>query len=169
MAVKKVHEDKDVAELFTYELGYHLVPSLGENDLALRVTEIQKVITTEGGSVISEGQPQTCALTYTMRKMHSGRWDKYDTSFFGWIRFEAPAEAMHALKDHLDHHEQLIRYLLLKLDAAALAPNPVRSIPTLEGSEVAVPPKTLEVKQNTEEEGEVSEEELDKQIEQLIH
>jgi ribosomal protein S6 len=163
------HEDKDAVVLTTYELGYHLVPSLGEDDLALRVTDIQKAITAEGGSVISEGQPQTFTLAYTMRKMHGGRWDKYDTSFFGWIRFEAPAEAMVVLKDFLDHNEFVIRYLALKLDAAALAPTPVRSVPVLEGGEVAVEPKMLEKKQDEEEQVEVSEEELDKQIEQLIH
>jgi len=167
MAEKTTHEDKEKTVVL-YELGYHLVPSLGEDDLALRVTELQKAITAEGGSIISEGQPQTCTLEYTMRKMRGGRWYSYDSSFFGWIRFEAPPEAMVVLKDMLEHNEHIVRHLIVKLDPIVLVPEPVRA-PRKESTEVAVEPKALVHKQDEEEKGEVSEEELDKQIEQLIH
>lgn len=168
MSEDKTHEDKET-KATTYELGYHLVPSLGEDDLALRVTELQKAITAEGGTVISEGQPQVCTLAYTMHKMRGGKWDKYDTTFFGWIRFSLPPSAAAALKSILDYDESLVRYLLIKLDPIALAPEPVRA-PRKESSEVITEPKALVKKQDSEEEkGEVSEEELDKQIEQLIH
>lgn len=166
MTEKEKHEDKD-ENVVLYELGYHLVPSLGEDDLALRVTELQKAITAEGGSVISEGQPETYSLAYTMRKLRGGKWDRYDSSFFGWIRFEAPTTAIIPLKEALDLDEHLIRYLLMKLDPAALLPDPVRT-PRPESTEVAVEPKELVKKQDDEDKGEVSEEELDKQIEQLI-
>ncbi len=166
MSETETHEDKG-GESTVYELGYHLVPSLGEDDLALRVTELQKAITALGGSVISEGQPQSTTLAYQMRKMRNGRWDKYDTALFGWVRFEAPASAVVELKETLEHDEYLIRHLLIKLDAVALAPEPVRA-PRTKSTEVATEPKELEKKQEEEEGGEVSEEELDKQIEQLI-
>ena len=161
------HEDKKEG-VETYELGYHLVPSLGEDDLALRVTELQKAITAQGGSVISEGQPQAYTLTYTMKKLRGGKWDRYDSTFFGWVRFEAEAAALAPLKEVLDLDEHLVRYLLIKLDAIALAPEPVRA-PRAESTEVVTEPKELVKKQDEEEKGEVSEEELDKQIEQLIH
>ena len=167
MAEKTTHEDKEKA-LTLYELGYHLVPSLGEDDLALRVTDLQKAITALNGAILSEGQPQIFTLEYTMRKMRGGRWDSYDSSFFGWIRFEAPSEAMSALKDILEHNEYLVRYLLIKPDPIVLAPEPVRA-PRKETTEVEVEPKALVHKQDEEEKGEVSEEELDKQTEQLIH
>ncbi len=167
MTEKKEHEDKGKKQATTYELGYHLVPSLGEDDLALRVTDLQKAITAEGGSVISEGQPQAFTLAYPMRKMRGGRWDHYDSTFFGWVRFEASAEAMSVLKEMLDSNEHLVRYLIIKLDPLALVPEIVR-VPQPEVTEVEVEPKVLEKKQDTEEKEDVSEEELDKQIEELI-
>lgn len=167
MAETKAHEDEDVAKV-TYELGYHLVPSLGEDDLALRVGELQKAISAAHGSIDSEGYPQSFVLAYTMHKLRGGKWDRYDSSFFGWIRFELPVEEMVAFREALDHNEHLIRYLLIKLDAAALAPAPVRA-PRREGGEVATEPKALVKRQDEEDKGEeVSEEELDKQIEELI-
>lgn len=163
---EEIHEDKD-EQAVVYELGYHLVPSLGEDDLALRVTELQKAITAQGGSVISEGQPQTCELSYTMRKLRGGVWDRYDSTFFGWVRFEVQPSAMANIKEALDTDEHLVRYLIIKLDPVALTPEPVREQKP-QSTEVAVEPTELVKKQDEEEKGEVSEEELDKQIEQLI-
>jgi ribosomal protein S6 len=168
MAEKKEHEDKEKT-VVVYELGFHLVPSLGEDDLALRVTDIQKAIIAQGGSVLSEGQPQAFTLAYPMRKMRGGRWDHYETSFFGWVRFEAPTDGILGFKDFLDTNEHLVRYLLIKLDPIALMPEPVREPRREVSGEVEVEPKALVKKQDEEEKGEVSEEELDKQIEQLIH
>lgn len=164
----KTHEDKDV-ERATYELGYHLVPSLSETDLALRVEELMKVVADNDGSILSEGAPQSCNLIYTMRRLRGGTWEKYDTSFFGWMRFEAPAEALPTIKAALEVDEFLVRHLLLKLDAKALAPAPERKPkPVAVKGVVETEPKQLEKKQDEEEKGEVQEEELDKQIEELI-
>ena len=153
----------------SYELGYHLVPSLGENDLALRVGELVQVVTQSGGRLISESAPQHCNLAYTMRKQRGGVWDAYNTSFFGWLRFENSPEVMASIKDALDHSEYVIRYLLITLDDAALsAPVTSPATDTLQDfSEVTVT-KELEKKQVKEEVAEVSEEELDKEIEHLI-
>jgi ribosomal protein S6 len=155
-------------KLTSYELGYHLVPSLGEQDLALRVDELVKVVTHGGGRLISEGAPQQCNLAYTMRKQRGGKWDAYNTSFFGWLRFEADPKEMAYIKDELDHTEHLIRYLLITLDDAALAaPGVMLANASADFSEVTVT-KELEKKQVAEEKAEVSEEELDKEIEHLI-
>ncbi len=160
------HEDKEGVQ--HYELGYHLVPSLGEDDLALRVEELQKKIASLGGSIVSEGAPQSFSLTYTMRKMRAGKWEKYDTSFFGWTRFTLAHDKVDELKEDLEHNEQLVRYLLLKLDKTALTPPKVRKPRPIKLEEVETEAKELEHKRDEEAKGEVSEEELDKQIEELI-
>ncbi len=164
------HEDKDVVEFQKYELGYHLVPSLGEEDLALRVRELMEAVTAIGGKVLSEGVPQPCPLAYTMRRLRGGVWEKYDTSFFGWMRFEAAPEGAGALHDALAHNAYIIRSLTLRLEGKALAPAPEpRQTQPVALKEVAAEPKVLEKKHDSEEEkGDVSVEELDKQIEDLI-
>jgi ribosomal protein S6 len=160
------HEDKE--ELQLYELGYHLVPSLGEDDLALRVADLQKKITALGGKIHSEGAPQSFTLAYTISKLRGGKWDRYDSTLFGWTRFEASGECIPPLKEELDHKDEMVRYLLVKLDRDALLPPRVYK-PKLDLREVETKPKQLEKKQTVEEtKGEVSEVELDKQIEELI-
>ena len=163
----ETHEDEDRVQL--YELGYHLVPSLSEDDLALRVADLQKKIAALGGNIHSEGAPQSFQLAYTMHKLRGGKWDRYDSSFFGWTRFEASPEGMDELKEELDHNEHLVRYLLVKLDKDALLPPKERKPKPVELKEVVTEPKPLEKKTDKDEEkGEVQEKELDKQIEELI-
>ncbi len=158
------HEDK---ELVAYELGYHLVPSLGESDLALRVSELVGIVTVQGGTLLAEGYPQVHTLAYTVRRLRGGKWEKYATSYFGWMRFKASPEALAEVKEALDHHGSVVRYLLVTLSAHALAAEftPRR----LEGGEVAVEPKSLVQKREAEKGGAVVEEELDKEIEGLLH
>lgn len=161
MTENTVHEDKDV-ELQKYELGYHLVPSLGEDDLALRVDELKKLITSLGGTLGVEGAPQSFVLSYTMKRLRGGKWDKYDSSFFGWIRFEALRERTAELEETLRTNEFFIRHLLVKVDTLEAA------IPAIKQEEVVVQHQPLVKKSEVEEKAEVSEEQLDKQIKELI-
>jgi len=164
--MSKTHEETG-EKLHSYELGYHLVPSLGEDDLALRVDELVQTVTQNDGRLISEGAPQHCNLAYTMRKQRGGKWDAYNTSFFGWLRFESMPEEMERIKDALEHNEYIVRYLLISLDTAALAVQSAPVLPSTDFAEVTLS-KELDKKQVTEEKAEVSEEELDKEIDHLI-
>jgi ribosomal protein S6 len=164
----ETHEERDEVR-GSYELGFHLVPSLDENDLALRVEELVKMVTQDGGALIAEGYPQHCKLAYTMRKLKSGMWSAYDTSYFGWVRFEADKGAVARIVSALRANEYLIRHLLITLDKKALlAPVAPRIMQGQDGKEVVLEPKALEKKAVKEEREEVVEEELEKELEDLI-
>ncbi len=162
MPAKKAHEDEG-AELVKYELGYHLVPSLGPDDLALRVGELEKLVRKAGGEVYAKGAPQSFILAYTMRRQRGGAWDAYDTSFFGWMRFTALRERMPDLKAALAESPWIIRSLTLSLDGSE------EEAPRLFKPQTAhVEPTTIAKREVKEEKGEVSEEVLEKQIEEMI-
>lgn len=161
MAENIAHEDKD-SQVVKYELGYHLVPSLGEDDLALRVTDLKKAITDAGGTIGGEHAPQSYVLSYTMRRLRGGSWEKYDSSYFGWLRFEMEKDRLKELEEFVRTSEFVIRHLIVKVDTLEL-PKPAPR------HEEVVNKAPLEKKQVSEEDkGEVQEEELDKQIEELI-
>ncbi len=166
--MSEVHEEKEGVRN-SYELGYHLVPSLGEADLALRVEEIIKAVTQDGGTLIAEGAPVPCELAYTMRKIKAGMWDSYTTSFFGWVRFETSTNVLPSIQAVLKGNEAIIRFLLIALDKKALlAPVAPRVPQGQDGKEVALEPKAIDNKAIVEEKSEVVEEELDKELEDLI-
>jgi len=164
--MEEKHEDG--GELQTYEVGYHLVPSLSEESLALRAAEIQDAIVKAGGTIRSQGRPAPFVLAYTMRKLRGGRWEKYDTSFFGWFRFEVSPEALVTLRELLDRAEYMVRYLLIKINEAAFAPLASAAHVSTQNGEVVVEPRALVKRQALEQPAEVSEEALDKQLEQLV-
>lgn len=160
------HEDKEL-DSRVYEVGFHLVPSLSDSDLALRVDEIRKAIEEKGGVIISEDYPQILDLAYTMRRMSAGSWHKYDTAYFGWIKFEGLPEAALALKQMLEHSDFVVRYLLIKTvrENTMQGRRPVTkrdSILATDGDgEEAAPAKVAEG-------GEINEEEIDKSIAELV-
>jgi len=76
--------------------------------------------------------------------------------------------AARELKEELEHNEHIIRHLLIKLTPEALVVPKPRAPRPVETGEVEVEPKELDKKHDVEEVAEVVEEELDKQIEELI-
>lgn len=161
------HEDK--SEAGVYELGLHFVPTLGEEDLMLRVEEIKKSIADLGGVIIAEGTPEHIALAYTMRKQMRGKWERFDDAYFSWIKFEITPEHAAIIKEQAQHNEHLLRFLLVTtVREETFVPYSLRKdelfAPVETESSVIEKPKSEE-----ETKGEKPNEvELDKHIDELI-
>ena len=153
--MEKVHEDK--GETVVYEIGYHLVPTLSEDEVALRVGDIQKLVSQKGGSVIAEEFPEIMELAYTMKKMIAGKWEKYDQAYFGWIKLETTPEDAQALNEELRTLDFVLRFLLVKTVRENTMS--VRVLARKEAGETAAPEA---------EKGPIVEAEVDKAIEELV-
>ncbi len=161
------HEDK--SEAGVYELGLHFVPTLGETDLALRVEEIKKNIASLGGTIIAEGAPEHIALAYTMRKQVRGKWERFDDSYFGWIKFEISPEGAMAIKEQAQNNEHVLRFLLITtVREETFVPYSLRKeelfAPAETESSVIEKPKSEEEKKGEK----PDEAQLDKRIDELI-
>lgn len=167
MADIEIHEDK--GETGVYELGFHFVPTLGPDDLALRVEEIKKSIASLGGSVLAEGAPEHIALAYTMRKQVRGKWERFDDSYFGWVKFEISPEGAVTIKEQVQHNEQILRFLLIAtVREETFVPYSLRKEELFAPADVE--PGVIEKPKGEEEKkGEKPDEvELDKHIDELI-
>ncbi len=99
--------------LSVYEIGYLIASSVPEEKVPAEAESLKKIITDAGSSVISEGAPELLQLAYTIRKkMVSGLYDKYDTAYFGWIKFEVGSNKIEAIKNAIEVHPSIIRMLL---------------------------------------------------------
>ncbi|GIW68564.1 MAG: hypothetical protein KatS3mg100_058 [Candidatus Parcubacteria bacterium] len=158
------HEDE--GRRTTYEVGYHLVPTLDDEARALRVKEIKELIASHGGEVLFEGEPVPIALAYTMRKPvgGGGRYVKYDHAFFGWVKFSASPEGASAIKEALRSFGDIIRFILIKTIPADFTPTP----PKVVRERKPVKPKGVGAAGAAGEDEEVSEEELNKAVEELL-
>lgn len=154
-----------------YEVGFHLVPTVGEDGVAAVVEKIRKLL--GDAEIIAEHFPQKMTLAYTIERATQGpsttlgasKREKYSESYFGSIKFATEREALPALAEALRAMKEVLRFLLIETvreEAPAPARRAVFTSSRLEG-EVLQKPVAREEKG-----GEVSEEELDKSIEALV-
>ena len=97
-----------------YEVGYHIVPAVSPENLPKEVDAIKAILGANGATIISEEAPAMRSLAYTMVKAVGQARHKYDTAYFGWIKFESDADAAVEIKRALDGLEKILRFILIK-------------------------------------------------------
>lgn len=96
-----------------YEVGYLLLPTIPEEHLATEVQNIKAVIEKQEGSFITEDFPKLRPLAYTMRKAVSGGYQKYDKAYFGWVKFEIDPSVVPAINKELEKNANLLRFMTI--------------------------------------------------------
>ncbi len=151
----------DIEDFKVYEVGYFVVPLVAEADLSAEVGKIRSALEERAGVFISDEFPATRGLAYPMRKAIGERNHVFDTGYFGWIKFEMAAENVQALKEDLSGLGNILRFLLIETvrESVFFSPKSTmlgsKSSGTIEG--------VIENETRT-----ISDEELDKSIEELI-
>ncbi|MAZ67439.1 hypothetical protein CL652_01565 [bacterium] len=158
---------EDSKEMQVYELGYHILPTVVADDLEGEVGKLRSAIEKRGGSFIAEGTPEIVSLAYPMFVNYGGKQTKYERAHFGWMKFEMDREQAVALREEdLSRNSLLLRYTLFKTTREE-----TRAQLQTEQSTILREVKTtgiLEKKHEAEEGGEVSEEALEKTIDELV-
>lgn len=97
-----------------YELGYHIVSTVAEENLPKEVEALKAIILADGGSLVAEGEPKLINLAYSMTKSVADVKKKFTSAYFGWIKFETKSELTKDIKKKLDASASVLRYLLIK-------------------------------------------------------
>ena len=100
-----------------YELGFILVPTVPETEVAEAVNSLKTLIKGAEGEVTTEGTTEYIDLAYTIEKTVGSKKNKYSQGYFGWLKFETTPESLESLKKVLDSEANLVRYLLIKTEA----------------------------------------------------
>lgn len=168
---KGIEELKEAGdETAIYELGYHVLSSIAEEGLPAEVSNIKSVIEKKGGVFISEEFPVLTRLEYTMEHNIGGKRNKYDTAHFGWVKFELSPAEINNVKKELDDNENLLRFLIIHtVRENTRVPKHVL-LANSEDSEKPANKPTIIKKPKKEEEKkeEVSMDEIDRKIEELV-
>ena len=107
------HEENEVVTRI-YEAGYHIVPTVKEEDVEKVVASIRSEIEKMGGSFIAEGAPSLVKLSYAMDKREGERLVAYDRGYFGWLKFEGAAESAAKLAAILNDNKEILRSIVFK-------------------------------------------------------
>ena len=149
-----------------YELGYHIVSTVAEENLPKEVETLKEVVLQDGGSLVSEGEPKLINLAYSMTKSVADIKKKFDTAYFGWIKFETSQSLMPIIKKAMDQNPNLLRYLLIKTVRENTLFVPKLTVRKVEGeaAKAKKPIKTEEAKVSSKKDLE----DIDKSIEELV-
>ena len=167
-ASKENTEIKDENEILTeadgrvYELGYLLVPTIPEENVAGIYSNLKDLVSSLGGIHISDEMPKMIGLAYPMVKVVANVRSKFNTAYFGWVKFTMDSDKILELKKKLDFDPNVIRFLILKtvkentIAAKRFVRGDMRKKPGVgktENSETVVP---------------INKEEVDKEIDALV-
>jgi ribosomal protein S6 len=116
-----IDEEGDNARQGVYELGYHIVPTVTEDELSSEVSKVTDFLKAEKVDFIGERFPGKIQLAYPIAKRINGKRNNFNDAYFGWLAFEASTEIAAKLKAVMDAHPQVLRYLIVRTDRDAIA------------------------------------------------
>jgi len=162
---KKVKVAKNNEEKI-YEIGYHLISSIAEENVSKETEKIKEYLAKEKATIISEGAAKLRPLAYPIKKAFQGTYKVFDKAYFGFIKFELPEEAeISKIEEKLKNNESVLRYIVVKTVRENTMYSPkITVFKDVEGKGKPITVKT----EKTVLEAPASIEEIDKSIDELI-
>ena len=102
-------------ETNSYELAFHILPTVAEGEVQGVFDKIKALITKDGGTLFDEESPERFELAYEIEKQSEGKNRKYATAYFGWVRFKGAASMIAPLLEEVDGRQDILRHILIKL------------------------------------------------------
>jgi len=147
-----------------YEIGYILLPTISEDNLAEELGKIIGVVESHGGKLHKSDLPKMTDLSYEVSKDIERDRHKFESAYFGFVTFEVDSSNISKIKEELEKNLSIIRFLLITIPNEMLVPPVMQKkvASTQTPKEDAPAPKKEEEKQ------EMSGEDMDKEIDALI-
>ena len=160
--IKNESEIEEDVNSRVYELGYLLVPTISEEDLPVVFGNLKELVSAFGGIHVSDEMPKMIQLAYKMVKVVSNVRNKFNTAYFGWIKFTMDSDKVLEIKKKLDLDPNFIRFLILK----TVKENTIAAKRFVRG-DIHRRPKTLKNEKN-EVVVPINKEEIDKEIDAMV-
>lgn len=108
------NKEEKVSKPVVYEVGYLFVPTVSEEEVGALYGNLKDLVSNTGGNVIADEMPKMINLAYEMLKVVQNVRSKFNTAYFGWIKFEMDSQDVLELKKKLDLDPLVLRFLILK-------------------------------------------------------
>lgn len=176
-AVEAEGVEMDEQEVQSYELAFHVLPTIAEGEVEGIVSSVKDLITKNGGEIFDEESPERFELAYEVERHLEGKNRKFGSAYFGWLRFKTTSEQAVAINEEVNRNTSILRHILIKLTKVE-EENPFRfhdairdqkQVTTVEESEV-IPDFSNDSDDDSsdsdEEGGEVDQKALDKALDE---
>lgn len=148
-----------------YELAYLFVPTIPEENIAAQAGNLKEMLAGLGAVSIGEDFPKLIPLAYQMEKTISNKKQKFDSGYFGWIKFELDPENAVKLDEDLRRKENILRFMIIK----TVRENTMsRKTPAVRESRERRTVKQENGEVASGEAAPINKEEVDKKIEELV-
>jgi len=111
--VELIQEDQQL-ENRVYELGFHFVSTIVEDEVAVQFSHLKSLIEKRGGQFIAEEMPKFKNLAYPISKTVKTDRKNHLSSYFGWVKFEINPEEIIPLEREIKAFAPMLRFLLIK-------------------------------------------------------
>lgn len=152
-------------EPVVYEVGYHLLPQLSEDEVSAWVKDAANFLKKLGATMVGEKLPEKIDLAYAIERRVEGKYQSVRSAHFGWVAFSLPPASIADVKKFMDMHQSVLRYLIVTTseeEVRAVMEGKVLVPKAAASTDAIAAPKRAE-----EEGGEVSQVDLDKALESI--
>lgn len=110
---QQIDQTEQETDSKVYELGFHFVPTIAEDDVAVQFSHLKSMIEKRGGEFISEDFPKMIPLAYEISKTVKAQKKRYTDAYFGWVKFSLTADQIGDLEKEVKAFEPILRYLVI--------------------------------------------------------
>jgi len=100
-------------DIKVYEIGYLIVPSIPEEKVAGEISAIKDVLNKHKAELIADEPATLRPLAYTMVKKIGTVNRRFDSAYFGWIKFEAAPVEVRLIEKEVKEVDSVLRLLLI--------------------------------------------------------
>ena len=163
---KEQHTEQESTQIDArvYELGFHFVPTLSEDDAAVQFSHLKSLVEKRNGKFISEESPKLLDLAYEIAKTVKAEKKRYTSAYFGWVKFDLSPEEVAGLEKDIKLFEPVLRYILI----TTARENTLANIVPKEGKEGATKKTTKGTETQEAGAAVIDETQVDKSIDQLV-
>lgn len=105
-------------ETQSYELAFHILPTVAEEEVPTVFEAIKTALTKDGAELFDEEAPERFTLAYEVVRHLEGKNRKFQSAYFGWVRFRAEGEVVAKLTHELEINTNVLRHLIIRLTRA---------------------------------------------------
>lgn len=152
-------------EATVYEVGYHLLPSLSDDEVQAWVKDLTAFLKKQGADFVGEKMPEKIDLAYAIERRVEGRFQAVRSAYFGWVAFSLEPRSIAQVKKFMDMHQSVLRYLIVTTsvdEVKAVMEGKVLVPKAASSTDAIAAPKRAE-----EQSAEVSEVDLDKALDSI--
>ena len=102
----------------SYELAFHILPTVAEEEVPAVFEALKAALKKDGTELFDEEAPERFMLAYEVVRHLEGKNRKFQSAYFGWVRFRAMGEAVAKISHEMEINTNILRHLLIKLTRA---------------------------------------------------